>query len=266
MRQVRAFLMALFFCSTSLTAIPIDVIIPCVEKDLATLDLCIEGIRQNGAEIRRIIVISDCRLTTQAEWFDEKQFPFSIRDVAIYLNGSSKSGWYFQQLVKLYAPYVIPDLSSNILCLDADTIFLSPVKFVTDSGDPLYTLATEYHKPYFDHMERLLPGLKRMFPKCSGISHHMLFQKHILDRLFQRVQSHHKLEFWKAFCLSVDPRQVSECGASEYEIYFNFLFSMPQEAHKMRKLRWANIRSLENLNYYKVQRYQYVSCHAYGRS
>ncbi len=268
MRQVKAFLMVtLFFCGVSFANTVIDVIIPCVEKDLLTLDLCIEGIRQNGVEVRRVIVISDRRLTDQAEWFDEKKFPFSLKDVAGYLNVStSKAGWYFQQLIKLYASYVVPDLSSNVLCLDADTIFLNPVKFFWDSGAPLYNVATEYHQPYFDHMERLLPGLKRMFPRCSGISHHMLFQRYVLDRLFQRVEERHRLEFWQAFCRCVAPNETAGCGASEYEIYFNFLFSMTKEAHRLRKLKWANIKSLENLSYYKAERYHYVSCHAYSRS
>ena len=51
---------------------PIDVIIPCTDKDLETLDLCIQGIRKNGPNIRRVIIISDQKLTEKAEWFDEK--------------------------------------------------------------------------------------------------------------------------------------------------------------------------------------------------
>ncbi|MFN4174741.1 MAG: hypothetical protein ACK4HV_06525, partial [Parachlamydiaceae bacterium] len=38
---------------------PIDVVIPSTEKDLYTLDLCIDGIRTNCSGVRRIIVISD---------------------------------------------------------------------------------------------------------------------------------------------------------------------------------------------------------------
>src|SRR3990167_2256613 len=66
---------------------PIDVIIPSTEKDLDTLDLCIEGIRHNCSQVRRIIVVSNKQLTTKAEWFDEKLFPFSKEEIAYYLAG-----------------------------------------------------------------------------------------------------------------------------------------------------------------------------------
>ena len=40
-----------------LKAAPIDVVIPCHPKDLDTLELCIEGIRKYGQNIRRVIVV-----------------------------------------------------------------------------------------------------------------------------------------------------------------------------------------------------------------
>ena len=45
---------------------PIDVVIPSVEKDLHTLNLCIEGIRQHGANIRRVIVVSKSKFTNKS--------------------------------------------------------------------------------------------------------------------------------------------------------------------------------------------------------
>ena len=107
----------------------IDVVIPCTEKDLATLNLCIEGIRKNCSNIRRIIVVSQKQYTQSAEWFDEKLFPFSKFDLALQIFGdavqaqkfvqapNSRIGWIYQQLLKLYAPCIIPKISSNVLIL-----------------------------------------------------------------------------------------------------------------------------------------------------
>ena len=39
-------------------------------------------------------------------------------------------GWYYQQLLKQYAPFVIPKISSNVLILEPDTIFLKQVTFM----------------------------------------------------------------------------------------------------------------------------------------
>ena len=46
---------------------PIDVIIVCHPKDMLTLDLAINGIKENGNNIRRVIVISAEKLSDIAK-------------------------------------------------------------------------------------------------------------------------------------------------------------------------------------------------------
>ena len=65
-----------------LTPEPIDVVIPCSPKDLETLELCIQGLKDFAINIRRIIIISETRLTESAEWIPETIFPFSRKDIA----------------------------------------------------------------------------------------------------------------------------------------------------------------------------------------
>ncbi len=254
-----------------LTNDSIDVIIPCIYKDKNTLNLCIEGIRKNCQQIGRVIVISPECYTDQAEWFDEKQFSFSKQDITYYLAKQNtekaqsasiqrRAGWYFQQLLKLYASYVIPDLSPNILLLDSDTVFLHPITFLTPSGNGIYNVGQEWHKPYFSHMDRLLPGLKRVYNPHSGICHHMLFQRPILEDLFHAVESQHGMDLWKAFCLQVNLDEF-ESGASEYEIYFNFAFSHTNQL-QIRPLKWAESSAFyETKDKYQQEGYAYVSYH-----
>lgn len=262
----------------SFTNDPIDVVIPSTEKDLYTLDLCIEGIRNNCIGVRRIIVISDKKLTNKAEWFDEKKFPFNQKSVAFYLVGCDEQksieyfnaknprvGWYLQQLLKLYAPYVIPGISRNVLHLDADTIFLNPVSFLNQKNGGLYNIGTEYNPPYFSHMDRLIPGLKKVFPKVSGICHHMLLQKEALDDLFNTIESLHNMELWKAFCLQVNKSDLYQSGASSDELYFNFVFTKTDQV-EIRKLKWDNLPSIKKLNFYKAQGYHYISNHSWMRT
>lgn len=256
---------------------PIDVVIPCVEKDLSTINLCIAGIRENGTNIRRIIVVSKNEITKQAEWFSEEAFPFSMQDVAAALaNGNietekkllqkgSRTGWYYQQLLKLYASQVIPNLSSNILILDSDTIFLNPVNFLNEKHGGLYNPGIEYNPPYFQHGASLIPGFAKRFPEYSGISHHMIFQKSVIEDLFNTVEQIHGKPFWEVFCRSVNPYHLFHSGASEYEIYFNYIFSRTDQV-SIRKLKWANINKLSLLPRYKKRGYQYVSVHSYDRS
>jgi hypothetical protein len=255
----------------------LDVVIPCVEKDLETLNACIAGIRDNCSQIRRVIVVSARPLTDQAEWCDEARYPFTKEDVAFYLLKGDQSaaasflqspshvGWYYQQLLKYYATFVIPDLSSNVLILDSDTIFLNPVQFLDANCEGLYNPGSEYHRPYFEHASRFLPGLQRLYPHYSGISHHMLFQRSVLEDLFYSVENYHDRPLWQAFCLAVSLQDLSGSGASEYELYFNFVFSRTDQVH-IRQLKWKNVSSLNDLASFKSQGYHYVSCHAWLRA
>jgi len=255
---------------------PIDVVIVTHPKDKTTLDYCIDGIRKNCHQVRRVIVVSSEKLTDEAEWFNENQFPFNKESIALaiargnvetseeFFHGKHRSpGWYFQQLLKLYSPFVIPDISSNVLVIDADTIFMNPVEFLNDSFGGLFCYSPEGAKPaYFKHAERLVPGYKRIYPKVYSVCHHMLFQKPILEDLFHTVEQYHGTAFWKAFCLCVDLHKNK--GASEYEIYYNFALSRTNQV-ALRKLKWDNSSNLSQRNKFQKKGYHFVSFHTYLR-
>jgi hypothetical protein len=242
-----------------------DVVIPCAEKDLPTLELCIRG-ASRLPETGRLIVVSPWRMTDAAEWFDEARFPFSKDDVAseVVIGGDPRLGWYLQQLIKLYASFVIDGISEDILVIDADTVFLRPVRFVDWRGRGLYATGTEHHPPYFAHMQRLLPGLRRETAAASGIVHHMLLRRSVLLDLFARVESLHRKEFWRAFLNCVDD-DAYHSGASEYEIYFNFAQRWRGESVRIRPLRWRNALRLADLEVDRRAQYHYVSYHAHER-
>lgn len=255
---------------------PLDVVIPCVEKDLEILDKCLEGIVKYCKNVRNIYIVSSKPYTDMVEWFDEARFPFSKHDVAVALtksesaaaeylaNKKNRCGWYYQQLLKLYAPFVIPGISSNVLVVDADVIFLKPVAFQGPTGAPLFNVMFEYHREYFDHIRRFLPGLTRVLPHYSGISHHMLFQRPILQELFQTVEALHGEELWRAFCKHVAPDQIWLAGASEYEIYFNYVLTKFSEA-KVRLLNVQHIALMKEITRCRSEGCDYVACHSYDR-
>lgn len=240
---------------------PIDVVIPVHEKDTRTLDDVISGIRSHCKNVRRVITVSAAPYTDQAEWFDESLYPFSKHDIATMLrqevlhNSNAqlpRLGWIYQQLLKLYAPLVIPDISTNVLMVDADTIFLNDVEFIDADGHALYATGDEYHKPYFEHMKNLFleKPLKRVFEQHSGIANHMLFQKDVIQELFRLIEQDHGQEAWKVLVQHISPKQMLGSGISEYEIYFNFIFSRYSHV-KLRPLSWKRSRysrgSIEHL-------------------
>lgn len=257
---------------------PIDVVIPCIRKDLLTLEKCIEGIRKNGKDVRRVIVLSGERLSGSAEWFDENSFPFSRRDLAIEIFGgdvaaaeefmrapNTRISWIYQQLLKFYVPFVIPEISSNVLILDADVIFLNPVEFVNSMGGPYFIPAREYMPAYFAHAARLVTGLRRVHAQHSGIAHHMLFQRVVLEDLFALIVKQHGVEPWKAMCRCVDREELFRSCMSEYEIYFNFVL-LRSDQGVVHPLKWEQVHSLHNLAYYQRMGYVYVACPEWFRA
>lgn len=251
----------------------IDVVIPCAPKDLHTLEHCIDGIKKNGRHLRRIIVLSKEKFTENAEWFSEDLFPFSMQDVALEIfEGDERAaeefvsspltqiGWIYQQLLKFYAPFVIPNISPNVLILDADVIFLKKTRFLTKEGEPYFIPGKKHYSSNFEHAARLLPDLKQVPARQSGIAHHMVFQKPVLEDLFRLIQMRHQVEPWRAMCRCIDPREIYLACMSEYEIYFNFIQLRSNQAH-INPANWAEIHSLLLLPYYRrMEEDVFVAC------
>ncbi len=279
MKQFLFLLLAAFSCFAtpkthySFSSDAIDVVIPCHPKDEKTLDKCIEGIRKNGKHIRNIFVISERKMTDKAIWITESFFPFQKQDLIQEISRFSKEkvfsfrrvGWMYQQLMKLYAPFVIPEISPNVLVLDADTLFFSSVSFMTEEGEPLFAWGKEYYPPYFKHANRLLSDFTKVFPEKSGICHHMLFQKPVLIDLMKQLEKEHGCEAWQAFCRCIDLSMIEGSCFSEYEIYFNFIFQKTDQAH-LRELKWKNSESLKKRRKHKRRDFKFVSYHNYPES
>ena len=186
---------------------------------------------------------------------NENIFPFSIDTVARLHGKSWRNGWYLQQLLKLYAGFVIPDILNTYLVIDSDTFFMKPVTFIQDNKC-CYNYGKENHRPYFQHMTRLEPSLKRVEPDKSGICHHMIFETEKLDKLFKLVeQRYENKKFYEIFLEKVEKKfHTNGSGASEYEIYFNYLLTYHPNEITIRKLNWKNAKGLDH----KVD---YVSVH-----
>lgn len=282
---MRVLLLLLFICTVPCQAYlvqeadyklkrsePIDVIIPCAEKDVLTLGLCIKAIKKYGKDVRRVIVISEKQLTDEAEWFDEKKFAFTRLDLARAIfdtpdpalhfaeNWPEYMNWIYQKFLRLYAAFTIPKLSQNILLLSADTIFLRKVNFLRKEKYGIFTSASGYHLQYFEHMNRLFPWLKRVHSQHSGCAHHILVQKPVLEDLLDTIEKEHKSLAWKAMCRAIDITELFNHPLSEYEIYFNFAL-MRSPKFTIQNLKWKNISTLAELESARAEGHAFVTCH-----
>ena len=236
-----------------------DIVIPVGPNDKSIIEQQIKYTQKNIINYRNIYLISYDPLLTISGCItiNENIFPFNIQTVVKYHGKLKRNGWYLQQLLKLYAGKIIPNILDKYLVIDCDTFFLKPTTFL-ENNKCLYNYGTEYHKPYFEHMKKMDKDLVRIDKNKSGICHHMIFEKKYIDELISRIEENHNELFYNVFLKKVT--EINHSGSSEYEIYFNYMLKYNSDKIQIRKLNWKNTNKLEiNSNY------DYISYHWYMR-
>lgn len=236
-----------------------DIVIPVGPNDRAVIEKQLTYTKRNVIGYRNIYLICyDPSISVDGcITVDESIFPFSIQTVANIHGKLDRNGWYLQQLLKFYAGQVIPNILDTYLVIDSDTFFLKPTNFI-ENEKPLYNYGSEHHVPYFIHMAKLDESLTRFNPYMSGICHHMIFETKYVIELMTKIERKHNLSFYHVFLQWVDDKNGS--GASEYELYFNFMLHNHYDKIKVRKLNWKNVSVLADDN-----ELDYISYHWYAR-
>jgi hypothetical protein len=241
-----------------------DIVIPVGMNDIDILKKQLEYTKKNIVGYRNIYIVGPSIIQTldideSCIIIDEKIFPFSKQTVANFHGDIQRNFWYLQQLIKLYCGFCIPNILERYLVIDADTFFLKPTKFI-ENDKCLYNFGIEYYQGYFDHMKRLDPNLEKVDANKSGICHHMIFETKFIKEIFEMVESRHNDIFYNIFLKCVPEKEYISCGASEYEIYFNYMLKYHSDKIHIRKLNWRNLNEVSS-----DQNYDYVSLHWYMR-
>lgn len=241
-----------------------DIVIPVGPNDLSIISSTIQYTQANVLNYRNIYLVSKHEIKLNGcIYVSEDQFPIQFEDVQKMSDFRDRVGWYYQQIIKLYAGRCIPDILENYLVLDSDVYVLKPTAFMKYNV-PFFATGTEYNSLYFEHMSRLHPELKRQM-NASGICHHMMFTKTYLEELFKLVEDYSSKEmeyrpFWKIFLEEVS-QPIPPAGASEYEIYFNFMIKYHRLNMHIRNLSWLDCGSLS----YAQPHHDYVAVHHWRR-
>ena len=231
-----------------------DIIISSIEKDKFILQHTIKSIKKYVKNYRRIIVVSNNKLTDieGLEWFDEKKYPFTKRDVFDNLHNfgekRNKKCSYINQLLKLYAHKVIPNLTENILICDSDIIFVKDTIFIEDNK-PLYgnrIVSKNSYLSYFNHFlllhesfDFLKTEKKQELIKnnnlISGICHHIMYNKYIINELINLVEKKHNITFWKYY---LNISKENEYEPANCELYYNYVCKFHSDKIKIRPITW----------------------------
>lgn len=247
--------------------------------------MALETVLENLEDIDKVYII--CPFTDKAKkkyqnrfgkrlvFFDETSFPFQSQDIFDYmmevvkvhgvypLEGVTpfekflyvKIGWFLQQLLKLYAGRVIG--LEDYLVLDADVFWFNKVNFINETIGNMtrynYASSSQYHQSYMASIGKLSGDeiyYKEKETFRGGITHHMVFTKHVLNSIFEKTEKKHKLPFWKAVLnvsaleITCHAPRLSLCGSgstlSEYDLYLNHAKLYYPETINYRPLLWTN--------------------------
>tara|TARA_Y100000022_G_scaffold173989_1_gene161815 strand:+ start:663 stop:1514 length:852 start_codon:yes stop_codon:yes gene_type:complete len=274
-----------------------DIVITSVEKDKFLLQHAIKYIKKYVKDFRRIIVVSNNKLTDieGVEWFDENKYPFTKRDVYdnMYNYGEKRNRKcsYINQILKLYAHKVIPDLTENILICDSDIIFIKNITFMEDNK-PIYgNRILDYGQiiGYFNHHQKLNEDfdfvnseenkeLSKNNKLMSGVCHHIMYNKHIINELISLIEQKHNCVFWKFY---LNEAVANECEPANCELYYNYVCKYHKDKIIIRDIKWLE-RPAENgkqnnviLNFNemfindvktaKSKNCRYIAYHSYNR-
>ena len=241
------------FCNlhVPLSNIPIDVIIPVIEKDAETLVLTIDSVRGNILQpIANIYLIAPESIILR-KIAQEKNCVFVLEDTVLptFSNNTNRKGWIKQQYLKLNADKV--GACEHFLIIDADTILIRPQIFATENKEVLNIL----HDYWLDRkqMVKIALGFDK-FHNVDFTSHHMLICKTKLKALKQHLQNLHGLPWQDA----LDTLNIPEGSFSEYELYGNFVTQRFE--NDIELVLGSNAlfprNGLSNINYAR----EYLSC------
>lgn len=205
----------------------IDVLIPAIEKDLKTLPFVIKGLKKNVKHsIGKIIIVAPkskkiIRFCNQkkCKFINENSvLPITKKNIKYRTKNQNRSGWLFQQLLKLSGDRLC---SHNFfLVIDADTVLIRPHIFRSNQKSVFYCRNWS-HAEYFRAYKKLLG--KKATSRLSFVTHYMLFEKSKLSQLKRAIETKHKTRWYSAIIKNINKsRSIS---FSEFETYGNFVRS-----------------------------------------
>lgn len=233
---------------------PIDVVIPIIAKDLTILPLCLQGVRRCVAHpIQDVYIVAPAQdeivrfcQENGLRFVDENTvFGFSPKELNLQIpNGDgslwNRSGWLFQQLVKLSGKV---GSCRHYLCIDADHVLIRPHVFLTEDMKTVFYMSYEEHQPYYDNIHRLMPNLP--LASLSYVDHKMLFDKEQLSKLHATLEQQSG-DSWEETILNSYDRHCF-AGFSEFELYGNFVQDKVLRPWLQKRLSYKKLADYDTL-------------------
>ena len=171
----------------------------------------------------------------------------SIKKIMEELCGTGRrTGWYFQQFIKMAYSTICKD--EYYLIWDGDTVPITNIDFFDkETGKPF--LAYRDHEtcdaPFYPVMDKLLPNkLLHKTLQESYIAEHMLINCDIMRRLISDIEDNNGIKgsaFFEKILNAVDSTILNLSGFSEFETYATYVQKVYPDFYIERF--WMNLRN-----------------------
>lgn len=251
----------------------VELVIPCLDKDLATLPIVVESLRRFlrhplgniyiVAPKNSNLLIEFCRKNNCQFINEELVAPFPKKNLVYKPQGLDRSGWVYQQLIKLNADTLVK--TPNFLVWDADTLLVRPQAYFR-KGKFIINHSDEYHLPYFENYKKLLNQEAKS--KISFISHKTIMSKKVLGELKDKIEQESGKNWHTAIIDSLDQNEISSFASDE--VYGNFINTYYPRSFILEYwfnnnfLSRKNMTSLNKIQKEAEQYFNSVSWHSYN--
>jgi len=151
-------------------------------------------------------------------------------------NGIKRTGWYFQQFLKL--GFALKSEDDLYLVWDSDTLPLKETCMF--QNDKMYfDVKEEFNVLYFDTISKILPRLRKK-ENYSFISEHMMFHSGYVRKMLEEISRDDVKDFWKVIIKNIPPKQLDQSGFSEFETYGTYMTQTFPDVYEIRK--WKSLR------------------------
>lgn len=229
--------------------VDMNIIIPVSSKNMWMLNEMIFYVKKN-IQHKKIIIVGSASLKQNFEkmsgvcFMDEDEMleglSFQTVRQAIKsrnLHAVKRTGWYFQQFLKLGYARVCDE--EEYLVWDADTIPLKRLTMSREDGRIFFDVKTEYYLPYFKTIQALLPDLKIRKTGFSFISEHMLLKKEIVLSLLKKIEDNDHIPgqtYWEKIINAIKRSELPKSGFSEFETYGQFVMNCYKDEYLIRRV------------------------------
>lgn len=233
-----------------------DIIIPMTIRNVCTFELGVNYIKRY-LHPQKIVVICnetvgkiitskniDVNIINEDQLIGNLSFEV-VRNIIIEQNdfASKRTGWYFQQFLKLAYAYICQE--DYYMTWDADTIPLREIDMFCNET-PYFDVKEEYNKPYFTLIKKILK-----IDKCceySFISEHMMLKKSYVLEMIDRIEKDNSSgveKYYEIILRNIHNIDLEGSGFSEFETYGTYVLTYHKNDYLLRK-----VKSLRDGEYY----------------